>query len=285
MIEAFSNWLTPYFEHELVAFRHLPRKKMVVVCLGHGPRRQSLVDEARRSLEEGPGDGVEVGSELGKLGLSCRTFVLGTLPDLGRLAVIYRRDPDNEALFLAFMEEILHELRAPLERALAYEELYELARCDALTGLVNRRVFEETLFQEMAKAMRYRSPLVAAALDLDHFKAVNDHLGHAEGDQVLIQVSRTLGRIIRDTDLLARVGGDEFALILPNTELEQATLLTRRLCHAIQALGIQAPGSPPLGVSIGMAAWQEGEGGEAWLARADQALYRAKAEGRNCVSQ
>ncbi|OSM08446.1 GGDEF domain-containing protein [Magnetofaba australis] len=282
MLQAFSLWLHPMFAHEMVGYRHAGQKRSHLCCSSHGPHRQTMEEAAHFLLADpqrrtGPGQIDAVGLEYcfvrldEPIGLERFLIIhpplMATLPD------------ECSATLLA----AIHELRGPLERALAYEDLYDQARLDALTGLVNRRVFEERLRQELANAERYGHPLCLAYLDLDHFKAVNDRLGHAEGDAALLSVSRALTEKVRHSDCLARVGGDEFALILPNTDLRNGRMLMERLCEAVGALGIQAPDAPPLGVSIGVTMWRQGLSLATWREQTDEALYRAKEQGRNRV--
>ncbi|MEO5378567.1 MAG: GGDEF domain-containing protein [Magnetococcus sp. DMHC-6] len=279
MIEALSAWLMPYFKHSLLAYSHPTRNRIHISCSCHGPLRTKLITAAYTLFE--------TNSNLPKSGFLEEIELYYDLPrlnnDWGSLLILHDQ-PNHlsncQELSIIFLEE----LHGPLERALAYEDLYDQARRDALTGLVNRRVFQERLTQEIANSQRYGNPLALAGLDLDHFKEINDHLGHAEGDQTLLRVSQILAKMIRDSDLLARIGGDEFALILPNTDLDNGKTLMNRLCQAVRALNIQVPGFPPLGVSIGLTLYQPGLSQERWLEQVDQALYRAKAEGRSRVS-
>jgi diguanylate cyclase (GGDEF) domain len=122
-----------------------------------------------------------------------------------------------------------------------------------------------------------------AALDLDHFKAVNDTMGHLMGDQVLKQVAEVLQRQIRLSDLLVRMGGDEFLLVLPDTAMEDARFLAERLCQAVEELNIVTQAGR-LAVSIGLSEWKSGMQLDAWLERADDILYQAKANGRAQVA-
>ncbi|MBF0370212.1 MAG: GGDEF domain-containing protein [Magnetococcales bacterium] len=280
MIDTFSSWLVAFFEHDLLAYRHQPRNRMHMTCSDHGPHRQRLVDCAQKLLEASPAPPAEGFME--EVGLFYHFPLLAS--DVDRILLLHQKPFLSSDPFYKWEEDVFMELRGPLERALAYEDLYDLARRDALTGLVNRRVFEERLGQEMTNAERYGHPLVLAGLDLDHFKSVNDLMGHAEGDQALVLVSKTLSSMIRDSDLLARIGGDEFALILPNTDIKSAEMLMNRLCDGVASLKIQAPGAKPLGVSIGVSAWQAGFTKCSWVEQVDQALYRAKASGRSRVS-
>ncbi|MBF0307914.1 MAG: GGDEF domain-containing protein [Magnetococcales bacterium] len=282
MVEAFSIWLASYLEHELVAYNHYLRRRIHVTCSSHGPRRQQLSDAARNLIHQPKPPYAEGYLPEEKVHYLCLNLDCETHADV--LVMFFSNPLKGAGKGISMMEEIMAELRGPIERALAYEDLYDQARRDSLTGLVNRRVFEERLAQEINNAQRYGHPLVLAGLDLDHFKAINDKLGHAEGDATLMKVASTLSRGIRDSDLLARVGGDEFSLILPNTEKESARHLTQRLCRAVVELGIQAPDSPPLGVSIGLSAYRKGLSLAEWNEEVDAALYRAKAAGRSRVA-
>ncbi|MBF0626416.1 MAG: GGDEF domain-containing protein [Magnetococcales bacterium] len=282
MVDAFSIWLFPFFHHELVSYHHAPSGRSHTVCSTHGPHRHELIEAVGRIMADPPGDQGQ--GALPELGM--RYFFLNLNPGgaLEGFLLLHGETREMEEGMIIFLEEVMEEMTGPLERALTYEDLYDQARRDALTGLVNRRVFREQLVQELAKAQRYDLPLSLASLDLDHFKAVNDQLGHGAGDAVLKRVSRVLSGMVRDSDILARIGGDEFSLILPNTELEAARHLLDRLCQAVGALDIQAPGAQQLGVSIGLACWVRDESLDALIERVDAALYRAKAAGRSQVS-
>ena len=159
------------------------------------------------------------------------------------------------------------------------EELERLARHDALTGLANRRLFDERLDQEMADAIRYDRSLAVALLDLDGFKAVNDVHGHPAGDRALREAAGRLQRVLRRGDLLARVGGEEFAWILPEVHSHGAWAAVER---ARQAIGSQPfEGIGRLTISIGVALRGEVDVGHELYSRADQSLYQAKHAGRD----
>ncbi|MBF0589212.1 MAG: GGDEF domain-containing protein [Magnetococcales bacterium] len=283
MIEAFSVWMTPHFSHDLVAYCHFKSGRMYLSCSCHGPYRTHLTDAAQRLMD--PNIDTDY---VGWLEDIDRYFHIMALneegPESDRLLIIHHNKEVESDAFFMLLQDIIQELPGPLERALVYEDLYDQARRDALTGLVNRRVFKERIEQEVSNAQRYGHPLALACLDLDHFKAVNDKLGHAEGDAVLCKVSQAISGIVRDSDLLARVGGDEFALLLPNTHEERAKVLTQRLCDEVTSLNLGAPGSPSLGVSIGLSCWRSELSTELWMEEADAALYRAKAGGRSQVA-
>ncbi|MBF0358347.1 MAG: GGDEF domain-containing protein [Magnetococcales bacterium] len=280
MLEAFSRWLTPEISHNLVAFRNFGRSNMPTACSCHGPHRQQLIEVAMDLLDI-PGE--ERGGTIEKLGLNYHIFPLSN-DRKDSLLLIHNEPESTWDRHSTVIKGILHNLQGTIERALVYEDLYEQARRDSLTGLDNRRVFQERARQEMHYSDRYGKPLIMACLDLDHFKAINDQLGHAEGDMVLKRVSEEFANCVRESDVLARIGGDEFAMILPNTSLTNAQFLMERICKSIKDLGFKAPGSDILGVSIGLAQWTTDTSLEGWWEEADSALYRAKNNGRSQVS-
>jgi diguanylate cyclase (GGDEF)-like protein len=164
-------------------------------------------------------------------------------------------------------------------------ELQHLADHDALTGLFNRRRFEEELDREVALASRYDEPGAALVLDLDNFKYVNDTLGHQAGDQLIVNVASVLRRRLRDTDVLARLGGDEFAVILPRTDERAAHEVARQLLQTVRDHeGFAAGRTLRVTTSIGVALFGEEEvTGQEVLATADIAMYEAKDAGRDRV--
>jgi diguanylate cyclase (GGDEF)-like protein len=166
-----------------------------------------------------------------------------------------------------------------------HEEIYQLATHDALTELCNRRHFSELADKEIARAIRHQRPLSLCILDVDLFKPINDRHGHIRGDEVLRQVAAVLRRHARSEDVAARIGGEEFALLLPECAATDAALLADRLREAI-ATTTFAPGgeAQQITVSIGIAALSPARDTRpALMAAADAALYRAKSEGRNRV--
>jgi diguanylate cyclase (GGDEF)-like protein len=158
------------------------------------------------------------------------------------------------------------------------------SRRDPLTGLANRRAFDEELAREVARAARTGAPLAVVVLDVDRFKAVNDGHGHPAGDGVLREVATRAGAALRRGDLAARIGGEEFALLLPGADLAGAVELAGRVRAAVAARPIPA-GAAALAVtvSLGCAALAPGEAPEALVARADARLYEAKRAGRDRV--
>ncbi len=175
----------------------------------------------------------------------------------------------------------LKKIRDKLEEANAL--LKRLSTTDDLTGLYNRRYFFEALDREMDRAGRDRKSFALIACDLDRFKSVNDTFGHAEGDRVLKGTGELMLRHTRRYDTAARLGGEEFALLLPGTSLVDAAALAERL-RATMESELRAGDRRAITLSAGLAIWRGGEEtGAELLKRADEALYKAKAEGRNRV--
>jgi diguanylate cyclase (GGDEF)-like protein len=183
------------------------------------------------------------------------------------------------------LERAVVEQTAALQQA--NRRLAELASRDELTGLYNRRRFEETLATEWARARRDGSPVALVLVDIDLFKTLNDSLGHMAGDRALKAVASVIERAARrPADAAARYGGDEFAVLLPGGRAERASELAEEIRTAVEALALPHPGHP-LGhvtVSVGVAAAAAGDGEPTLVDDADRALYRAKAGGRNAVA-
>lgn len=163
------------------------------------------------------------------------------------------------------------------------QALQKLADTDALTGLGNRRHFSSALDQAIGTADHASPSLVLLALDLDHFKAVNDGHGHAAGDRVLQHLAELLKRDCRPGETLARLGGEEFALLLPGIDAEHAAQRAEALRAACESLDVGL--GRPVTLSVGLAPWRPGETSSVLMQRADAALYRAKSEGRNRVAK
>ena len=179
-----------------------------------------------------------------------------------------------------------HLRRQKAELARALEQIRQLATHDDLTGLLNRRAMLDRMQLEQRRSLRSGSPLLIAQLDIDHFKVVNDTHGHAAGDLVLQSFADTVRRNVRDTDVLARWGGEEFVLLLCDTPAADAVALMERLRQAVQAMQVPVPqGDGPITVtvSIGLARHTPADPLAGTLERADRALYAAKAAGRNRV--
>ncbi len=206
------------------------------------------------------------------------SFLVGGLALAGIVLILkasLRREHQKALVF----SDLVVRTNRDLERALAENE--RLARTDLLTTLPNRRHAEERLAQRLREAERYGRPFAVVLFDIDHFKGVNDRLGHAGGDAVLMELGRLLGGQTRDTDLAARWGGEEFVVLLPETPLDGALVMAERLRRAAAAHPF--PGGEAVTVSLGVAAWRPGDTEDTLLARADAAAYEAKRAGRNRV--
>jgi diguanylate cyclase (GGDEF)-like protein len=190
------------------------------------------------------------------------------------------RSASTERLLAADADKsrLMEQLR---EQAEAFERQ---AREDALTGLANRRAFDEIAAREFRRARRTGSPLCLAVLDIDHFKRVNDTYSHAAGDDVLCAIAQLMQRQCREMDVLSRWGGEEFALLMPHTRIEDAERVCERLRAAVSEVDLDSidPGLR-VTVSIGLASADAVQSHENLLARADAALYVAKRAGRNQV--
>jgi len=167
------------------------------------------------------------------------------------------------------------------ELQLVNAELSRIATTDALTGLWNRRLIEETLRAEMAEAQRYQQPLSMILFDIDNFKTVNDDLGHKAGDQVLIELAQRLQHNLRAADRLARWGGEEFMVLAPQCGAADGLALAEKLRALIASQPFAAVGK--ISASFGVAELSPDEDLDGWFKRADQALYQAKHAGRNRV--
>ncbi|MFZ2163659.1 MAG: diguanylate cyclase [Sideroxyarcus sp.] len=182
--------------------------------------------------------------------------------------------------------QIIQQIQDITERKELAKRLEHEARTDCLTGLSNRRHFLELASQELARVRRYRSPLTLAMLDVDHFKTINDTHGHEVGDRVLKELAETCRRTLRETDVVGRIGGEEFAILFPQTASGQAYEIAERLRIAISAAEIPVEHGQPVhfSVSLGITSFTESDTGiDMLLSRADKALYEAKHNGRNRV--
>ncbi|HWO83335.1 MAG TPA: sensor domain-containing diguanylate cyclase [Solirubrobacterales bacterium] len=182
----------------------------------------------------------------------------------------------DESLVYARAADITEVKQIEAEREELLDQVREMARRDALTGLPNRRALEEQLPQAMARARRRRSSLSVAILDIDHFKTYNDTYGHLAGDEVLRACAKAWDSALRAEDTIARFGGEEFLVLLPDTPPEEAGEIVERL-RAKTPMGQSC--------SAGLACWDYAESIDELLGRADQALYLAKAGGRDQMAE
>jgi diguanylate cyclase (GGDEF)-like protein len=201
---------------------------------------------------------------------------------IGTLAAFWRRERSATDKELAHLEELASRAGPAIENARRFREVRQLADLDALTNLHNRRYFHETLARECTRAHRYDRRLALVVFDIDDFKAINDRIGHLAGDAVLAAVAERVHSVVRGADIACRVGGDEFAVILPESTLGDAEQLYRRVQFAVA--------SRPLGpferihLSAGLAELRPEDDAKIFFERADEALYRAKETGKGRFS-
>ena len=189
-----------------------------------------------------------------------------------------------------FLEHLAAVVSACIENARLHEHIKLVGLHDALTGINNRRFFDQRLSEEVSRAQRSGSPLSCLFIDLDHFKRVNDQHGHQAGDAVLKQVSRLLSDRLRQTDVLARYGGEEFIILLADTAREDAALIAEQIRDRVAKAHLVIPSGKTLNItlSIGVATMLVPgaiKDGRQLIAMADQAVYAAKLSGRNRVKQ
>jgi diguanylate cyclase (GGDEF)-like protein len=201
---------------------------------------------------------------------------IGTLSLFWRSAD-YEPSPDQ----IEQAESIAESSIPAVENARRYGEARKLAETDALTGLYNQRFFHETLRREVMRAQRYERMLALIVFDLDDFKSINDEIGHLAGDRVLAHAAERLREVVRSVDIACRIGGDEFAVILPESTAVDADQLYRRVHNAMRGGASPAPDGERLRLSAGIAELEHGDTAASLFERADAALYRAKDMGKD----
>jgi diguanylate cyclase (GGDEF)-like protein len=253
-------------------------------------------EEAQRQVISGPPNGHEAraisivyqyppaleGAELVHSGLAVP--VPGEPVAIGFIA-IYSRSPSHrfEEEMIRELEELAKRAGPAIENARRFREARHLADLDALTGLHNRRYFHETLGREVARAQRYGRDLALIVFDLDDFKAINDQIGHLAGDAVLAETAERVRDVVRSADIACRVGGDEFAVILPESSTADADQLYHRLRGAVSSRPVGQAGR--LFLSAGIADLLADDDPTSFFERTDEALYRAKELGKGQVFQ
>ncbi len=189
-----------------------------------------------------------------------------------------------------FLAILSHQIAAGIEKSLLFGKIQQLSQIDGLTGLYNHRVFHDKLLQEYSRRGRTRKPLSLLMLDIDHFKQFNDTYGHQAGDIVLRQIAQIMMAQCRcaSIDICCRYGGEEFAIIMPELEIDRAVKAAERLRNAVERAEFRLNADNPAGkvtVSIGIAEVTDGDPSpEDLIKKADEALYLSKKTGRNRVS-
>lgn len=189
---------------------------------------------------------------------------------------------------IAYLIHINNRLREEVRKRKTVEKkLRELAETDGLTQIANRHKFNQDIEEEFYRARRYKQPLSLLVFDIDKFKCINDRFGHAAGDEVLKSLAQVTGKVLRSSDKFARFGGEEFAIILPNTEVDYAEFLAERI-RSVNSGNTVTAGEFRISytISIGLAQLADSDRDyEALFRRSDDALYEAKRSGRNCVRE
>jgi diguanylate cyclase (GGDEF)-like protein len=289
--------LDEVLEHTLQASGAIPGVDAALVSLqvpGDKPIVATLglsASEAQRQVISGPPDGNEAraisivyqypptvdAAELIHSGLAVP--VHGETGPMGFLAVFSRSASHryNEEVTRE-LEELAQRAGPAIANAHRFREARQLADLDALTGLHNRRYFHETLAREVSRAQRYGRRLALVVFDLDDFKAINDRIGHLAGDAVLAEIAERVRDAVRAADIPCRVGGDEFAVILPESSMDDADQLYHRVRGAVSSRAVAQAGR--LNLSAGIAELTEDDDPTTFFERADEALYRAKELGK-----
>ncbi len=250
LIEVFSREIQDLIPHDSIAFEN--RQQDIQVAIGTKARH------------------------------ACSYQLVVTAQTLGQLSFTRRRKFSEHETQL--LETLICSLIYPLRNAIMYKHALTAALTDPLTGANNRSAMNSALIRETELARRHHTPLSLIMLDIDKFKSINDTYGHLAGDFVIKSVADAVMECTRSSDMLFRSGGEEFVILLSNTDRQGALLLAERIRHTIasneykygdQAITVTA--------SLGVACFHKNDNSESLFEKADVALYTAKAEGRNCV--
>ena len=276
-----QDWLRPRGHRVLEADRG---ERALELCRAELPD-VALVEEAMQAGDRALLDAVKRDVDLFRIAV----VLVGDELELAPILDALRHGAQDVLRSPIEPSELIARVRAAERTKVLQEELTEQSRRleslifgDELTGLPNRRFLLTQLSALVSGARRHDRPLSAVMVDIDHFKVVNDTYGHAVGDAVLAAVASTLRERLREEDWVGRLGGEEFLALLPDEELEGAAVVAEGLRSAIEHIGVREGGDTlRVTVSVGWATLEDSEGAEALLRRADEALYAAKAAGRN----
>lgn len=203
--------------------------------------------------------------------------------DVGEL-ICYAKNRVN-GLNIEVLEIAASTLVYPLYNAQLFKHAQQQALCDPLTRLGNRQLLNNTLRNSVASAIRHQHSLSLLMVDIDHFKHINDAFGHDVGDKVIKQVAHAIRKLARDTDTACRFGGEEFVVLLDNTDASGAATAAERIRCEVANLRLPEIGGRQLSVSIGAATLTLQDDEQSLIKRADMALYRAKSNGRNRICE
>ncbi|WP_374603717.1 diguanylate cyclase [Arenimonas sp.] len=273
--------------------RPAPRSACVVVIHGEGLGRRADLGEAPVVIGRSPESDLHIPHNSVSR-WHCRIWRDGDTYYIADMGATNRTRVNDKAVtqveladgdHITLGECILKFISHSSVEARYHQEVYQLATRDALTELYNRRHFVESVDREIARATRHGRPLVMCIIDVDLFKPVNDQYGHIAGDGVLRQLAGIVRGFVRGEDIAARIGGEEFAVMLPETDIESARSFAERLREAVAETPFVLGGQPQrLTISIGIASLAPGRDERSPLMQAaDAALYRAKDLGRNRV--
>ncbi len=225
---------------------------------------------------------LDIDIRLGKEKTHKCVYDLVVMQDKLGTVTLCRRAPFSDQE-MTLLENHLAALLYPLRNALLYQKALTAATTDPVTGVKNRAAMEEALKRDLGLVGRQDAQLSIILFDIDHFKQVNDRFGHTLGDQVLREVANCAAETIRDSDIIFRFGGEEFMILLTGTGLNGAAYLAERVRKAVEKQDTGLPGGYSLTISLGVVTTLGDEPSSSLIDRADQALYRAKHNGRNQV--
>jgi diguanylate cyclase (GGDEF)-like protein len=266
-LDAGAIWLRERATHRLAHTIGLDPDQVESYVASAGPEVRATVTAVGRS--ESRVDGVAAKDGWNALRAQLRTGGRA----VGMMSIGTQRDRIFGASDLLFMAAVADQVAIALDRA---RQFSSEARTDHLTGLANRRQFERVIEREVALAERHDRRLSVMMIDVDNLKRINDRRGHSAGDAALRLVAQELQRVVRASDVCGRIGGDEFGVTMPETDLDRAREAARRLRAAIQKMNLGSPSTDSVEVSIGLGAWRAGLDWEAVVQLADKELYEDK---------
>jgi diguanylate cyclase (GGDEF)-like protein len=204
---------------------------------------------------------------------------------IGVLSVQCKQPDAYSSRQIRLVETIAQQATIAMDNAKLFERMQELAITDGLTNLYNRRYFYMVLENEIERTLRYQTPLSLIMMDIDHFKTVNDRFGHLAGDEVLQSIAALCKSLLRQSDVMFRYGGEEFIVLLPETNAEMAHKVAERIRVTIADAEFETKkGTVKISISFGVSQFSEDlSNANLFIESADQALYHAKQTGRNCV--